>query len=96
MFILKNKKNVEGEIRTPVPVTANGFQDRLVMTTSIPLHKVRRPRLELGVSEDHGFTVRCDTNSAHRRKKTRQEGFEPPTNGSGVHRSTNWNYRRIL
>ena len=28
----------EGGIRTHVPVKANGFQDRLVMTTSIPLH----------------------------------------------------------
>ena len=28
----------EDGIRTHVPVKANGFQDRLVMTTSIPLH----------------------------------------------------------
>ena len=28
----------EGGIRTHVGVNPNGFQDRLVMTTSIPLH----------------------------------------------------------
>ena len=31
-------KNGEGGIRTHVPVRTNGFQDRLVMTASIPLH----------------------------------------------------------
>ena len=31
-------KNGEGGIRTHVPLRTNGFQDRLVMTTSIPLH----------------------------------------------------------
>ena len=30
--------NAEGGIRTHVPFRTNGFQDRLVMTTSIPLH----------------------------------------------------------
>ena len=30
----------EDGIRTHVPVKANGFQDRLVMTASIPLHNV--------------------------------------------------------
>ena len=30
--------NAEGGIRTLVPSRTNGFQDRLVMTTSIPLH----------------------------------------------------------
>ncbi len=30
----------EDGIRTHVPVKANGFQDRLVMTTSIPLHSM--------------------------------------------------------
>ena len=30
--------NGEGGIRTHVPLRTNGFQDRLVMTTSIPLH----------------------------------------------------------
>ena len=30
----------EDGIRTHVPVKANGFQDRLVMTTSIPLHNL--------------------------------------------------------
>ena len=29
--------NGEGGIRTHVPLRTNGFQDRLVMTTSIPL-----------------------------------------------------------
>ncbi len=28
----------EGGIRTHAPLRTNGFQDRLVMTTSIPLH----------------------------------------------------------
>ena len=32
----------EGGIRTHAPFRTNGFQDRLVMTTSIPLH-VRAP-----------------------------------------------------
>ena len=31
-------ENGEGGIRTHVPLRTNGFQDRLVMTTSIPLH----------------------------------------------------------
>ena len=31
-------KSGEGGIRTHVPLRTNGFQDRLVMTTSIPLH----------------------------------------------------------
>ena len=31
-------KNGEGGIRTHAPLRTNGFQDRLVMTTSIPLH----------------------------------------------------------
>ena len=30
--------NAEGGIRTHAPSRTNGFQDRLVMTTSIPLH----------------------------------------------------------
>ena len=30
--------NAEGGIRTHVPSRTNGFQDRLGMTTSIPLH----------------------------------------------------------
>ncbi len=30
--------NGEDGIRTHVPLRTNGFQDRLVMTTSIPLH----------------------------------------------------------
>ena len=34
------KENAEGGIRTHVPVRTNGFQDRLVMTTSIPLHNL--------------------------------------------------------
>ena len=48
-FCLKKKKEVlkiktsfnygaEGGIRTHAGVNPNGFQDRLVMTTSIPLH----------------------------------------------------------
>ena len=32
------QKNGEGGIRTHAPSRTNGFQDRLVMTTSIPLH----------------------------------------------------------
>ncbi len=31
----------EDGIRTHVPLRTNGFQDRLVMTTSIPLHTIR-------------------------------------------------------
>ena len=31
-------QNGEGGIRTHAPFRTNGFQDRLVMTTSIPLH----------------------------------------------------------
>ena len=33
-------KNGEGGIRTHAPFRTNGFQDRLVMTTSIPLRLV--------------------------------------------------------
>ena len=33
----------EDGIRTHVSLRTNGFQDRLVMTTSIPLQTVRRP-----------------------------------------------------
>ena len=33
-----NSLNGEGGIRTHAPLRTNGFQDRLVMTTSIPLH----------------------------------------------------------
>ena len=33
-----NSPNGEGGIRTHAPFRTNGFQDRLVMTTSIPLH----------------------------------------------------------
>ena len=33
-------KNGEGGIRTHAPFRTNGFQDRLVMTTSIPLHNI--------------------------------------------------------
>ena len=33
-------RNGEGGIRTHAPLRTNGFQDRLVMTTSIPLHIV--------------------------------------------------------
>ena len=36
--IIMNIKNGEGGIRTHAPFRTNGFQDRLVMTTSIPLH----------------------------------------------------------
>ena len=32
--------NGEGGIRTHAPLRTNGFQDRLVMTTSIPLHNI--------------------------------------------------------
>ena len=35
--IFEQKNNGEGGIRTHVPLRTNGFQDRLVMTTSIPL-----------------------------------------------------------
>ena len=33
----------EGGIRTHAPLRTNGFQDRLVMTTSIPLHVIFSP-----------------------------------------------------
>ena len=33
--------NAEGGVRTHVPLRTNGFQDRLVMTTSIPLHDTK-------------------------------------------------------
>ena len=39
-FDLSNVSNGEGGIRTHAPLRTNGFQDRLVMTTSIPLHNV--------------------------------------------------------
>ena len=34
----KAKESAGGGIRTHAPLRTNGFQDRLVMTTSIPLH----------------------------------------------------------
>ena len=34
---LRAKESAEGGIRTHAPLRTNGFQDRLVMTTSIPL-----------------------------------------------------------
>ena len=44
IFIFLNihlkKMNGESGIRTHAPLRTNGFQDRLVMTTSIPLHNV--------------------------------------------------------
>ena len=42
----------EDGIRTHVPVRTNGFQDRLVMTASIPLHQVR-PASTGGLSASH-------------------------------------------
>ena len=38
---LENNSNGEGGIRTHAPLRTNGFQDRLVMTTSIPLRALR-------------------------------------------------------
>ena len=38
LFLFLGQKNGEGGIRTHAPFRTNGFQDRLVMTTSIPLH----------------------------------------------------------
>ena len=38
--IFLSSSNGEGGIRTHAPVRPNGFQDRLVMTTSIPLQSV--------------------------------------------------------
>ena len=37
----------EGGIRTHAPLRTNGFQDRLVMTTSIPLRNVLAYSIEL-------------------------------------------------
>ena len=37
LFFLEKNKNGGCEIRTHVPLRTNGFQDRLVMTTSITL-----------------------------------------------------------
>ena len=42
MFDGEGISSGEGGIRTHAPLRTNGFQDRLVMTTSIPLHIVRR------------------------------------------------------
>ena len=38
IYIMTCVINGEGGIRTHAPLRTNGFQDRLVMTTSIPLH----------------------------------------------------------
>ena len=38
MLTVVSAVNGEGGIRTHAPLRTNGFQDRLVMTTSIPLH----------------------------------------------------------
>ena len=40
LFAFRQKENGEGGIRTHVPLRTNGFQDRLVMTTSIPLRTI--------------------------------------------------------
>ena len=42
MFDGEGISSGEGGIRTHAPLRTNGLQDRLVMTTSIPLHVVRR------------------------------------------------------
>ena len=56
-IIFINKKTIindysfcggEGGIRTHVGLHPNGFQDRPVMTTSVPLQMVIHPRLERG------------------------------------------------
>ncbi len=39
LIIVIRQLNGEGGIRTHAPLRTNGFQDRLVMTTSIPLHQ---------------------------------------------------------
>ena len=48
----KAKESAGGGIRTHAPLRTNGFQDRLVMTTSIPLHESgwweSNPRIQLG------------------------------------------------
>ena len=48
----KTKESAGGGIRTHAPLRTNGFQDRLVMTTSIPLHESgwweSNPRIQLG------------------------------------------------
>ena len=38
--VIDSFSNAEGGIRTHAPSRTNGFQDRLVMTTSIPLHNL--------------------------------------------------------
>ena len=43
LFQTVSPPNGEGGIRTHVPLRTNGFQDRLVMTTSIPLHVIFSP-----------------------------------------------------
>ena len=42
----KAKESAGGGIRTHAPLRTNGFQDRLVMTTSIPLHIMIHRRFE--------------------------------------------------
>ena len=41
LYLPKEKIGGEGGIRTHVTVKSNGFQDRLVMTASIPLRFIR-------------------------------------------------------
>ena len=51
----------EGGIRTHAPLRTNGFQDRLVMTTSIPLHVlflVLLSRISLSIIQNIGRFVK--------------------------------------
>ena len=49
----------EGGIRTHAPLRTNGFQDRLVMTTSIPLHALFFFRFSFVLSSEQNLLYPC-------------------------------------
>ena len=80
-----------GGIRTHAPLRTNGFQDRLVMTTSIPLHESgwweSNPRIQLGrLVFYHWTTPACRWNGIV--YSIGVTGFEPAASWSQTRRSS--------
>jgi hypothetical protein len=71
----------EGGIRTHVGLHPNGFQDRPVMTASVPLLNYMAGDAGLEPAND-GVKVRCLTDLANPQESLAcQQGFEPRTYG---------------
>ena len=54
---MKSFFNGEGGIRTHAPLRTNGFQDRLVMTTSIPLHIMSWSSAPVSLRDNSYFSI---------------------------------------